>query len=226
MSRSGAPLSLKARALQWLAQREHSRIELQRKLLPHAREEEARARMAALASANSHGHSRPVADPARPEPPLGANQSQSLLAAVSQGVQQAGDASGSEPDIASAQDRVEATLEWLQARDFLSQERFVESRVHARSARFGNLRIRQELAQHGVFVSAEAAQALRDSEEARATDVWARRYADGAATNAAAQARQARFLIGRGFSPEVVRRVLRQARSTGPSSQAVWPDDD
>jgi regulatory protein len=28
-----SPLSLKARALQWLAQREHSRVELRRKLL-------------------------------------------------------------------------------------------------------------------------------------------------------------------------------------------------
>ena len=36
MARAAAPLSLKARALRWLAQREHSRAELRRKLLPHA----------------------------------------------------------------------------------------------------------------------------------------------------------------------------------------------
>src|SRR6187402_1164584 len=37
------PLSLKARALQWLAQREHSRVELRRKLLRVARQRAAEA---------------------------------------------------------------------------------------------------------------------------------------------------------------------------------------
>ena len=35
-----AARTLKGRALQWLAQREHSRVELQRKLLPHAKAED------------------------------------------------------------------------------------------------------------------------------------------------------------------------------------------
>ena len=105
---------------------------------------------------------------------------------------------------------VDAVMAWLTSHGYLSQQRFVESRVNARQARFGNLRITRELQQHGVALDIEAQQALRASEYDRAREVWQRRYgADGAPQDAAARVRQMRFLAGRGFSPEVVRRVLR-----------------
>jgi regulatory protein len=144
-------LSLKGRGLQILAQREHSRSELRRKLLVHAQKDEAEAE--------------------------------------------------------SATGQVEAVLDWLQANRYLCEERFVESRVHARASRYGNLRIRQELAQHGVALSADAAQQLKDSELARAREVWSRKFGQLAA-DAADRARQMRFLAGRGFSGEVIRRVI------------------
>jgi regulatory protein len=145
-------LSLKGRGLQILAQREHSRSELRRKLLAHAR-------------ADAAEESNPV-------------------------------------------EQVEAVLDWLQAQRYLCEERFVESRVHARASRFGNLRIRQELAQHGVALSAEATQRLKESELARAREVWSRKFGAPAA-DAAERARQMRFLAGRGFSSEVIHRVVR-----------------
>ena len=126
-------------------------------------------------------------------------------------------AAGAETEDAAA--RVEAVLDWLEANGYLSQERFVESRVHARSARFGNLRIRQELKQHQVALGAEAAQALKDSELQRARAVRARKFASWPAT-AAERARQGRFLAGRGFSPEVIGRALR-----GGPDAADDPDD-
>jgi regulatory protein len=162
----GAARSLKARALQLLAQREQSRPELWRKLMTHAMaEDEARH------AADGPGS---LADP--------------------------------NPD---AQARVDALLDWLEAHRYLSQERFVESRVHARAAKFGNLRIRQELAQHHATLSPEAAQTLRDSELDRARAVWARKFPMPAAS-AVEHAKQARFLAGRGFSPDTIRRVLRR----------------
>ena len=167
------PRSLKARALQYLAQREQSRLELRRKLLPHAQAEEA----AALAGTSAYE----------------------------------GEASAL-PERAGALARVEAVLDWLTAHDYLSQERFVESRVHARAPRFGNLRIRQELKQHAVALPTGAAQALKDSEFDRAREVHARKF-PLPPSGAAEQARQMRFLMGRGFSPEVIRRVLRDATS-------------
>lgn len=105
---------------------------------------------------------------------------------------------------------VDAVMAWLTAHGYLSQQRFAESRVNARQSRFGNLRITRELQQHGVVLDAEAQQALRASEYDRARDVWQRRYgAGGPPQDAATRVRQMRFLTGRGFSPEVVRRVLR-----------------
>lgn len=111
-------------------------------------------------------------------------------------------------DAAAAQ--VDAVMAWLQAHHYLSEERFVESRVHARASRYGNLRIRQELAQHGLGLPADAAQALKDSELERATEVWRRKFGVAAA-DASQRARQSRFLAQRGFSPEVIARVMRQA---------------
>jgi regulatory protein len=211
--------SLKARAIQYLAQREHSRVELQRKLLPHAEAEWAAA-SAAPAESGEAGS---------PEAP--------------------------EETLPTARQHVEDVLDWLEARQYLSTERFVESRLHARSPRYGNLRIRQELAQHAVALPPEWAESLRDSEFARAWAVWARRFfgkaaagsavgggggqsVDGLAAEfhpdatepagappfrrdrsrsgaAAALARQSRFLAGRGFSPEVIRRVLKRAAQPG-----------
>jgi regulatory protein len=169
---------LKARALQWLAQREHSRSELRRKLLRHATLE-ARA-MAAMPAAGS-------AMPAEPAP------AESAPAA-----------------------RVDALLDWLEAHQYLSQERFVESRVHARAARFGNLRIRQELKQHQVALSPDATRALAETELPRARAVRERKFTVPPAS-AAERARQARFLARRGFSPEVIGRVLREAATASDS---------
>jgi regulatory protein len=108
--------------------------------------------------------------------------------------------------------RVEAVLDWLEAHNHLSQQRFVESRVHLRQARYGNLRIRQELRQHQVTLSVDEAQALAASELERARAVQSRKFARGPG-DAAEYARQARFLAGRGFSAEVVRAVLNDART-------------
>lgn len=156
--------------MQWLAQREHSRAELQRKLLPHAR------------------------------------------ALVAQAQAGASTASVEAPPPGEVMARVTEVLDWLEANRYLSQQRFAESRIHVRAARHGNLRIRQELAQHGITLGADAAQALKASEFDRAREVWSRKFAAPAA-DAAARARQARFLSSRGFSPETVRRVLRAAGS-------------
>jgi regulatory protein len=120
-------------------------------------------------------------------------------------------------DEAGAQARVDELLDWLQAHRYLSDERFVESRVHARSARYGNLRIRQELAQHRLALSPDAEQVLKDNELARAREVWARRF-EAPPQSVAERARQVRFLTGRGFSADTVRRVLREG--------APHPQDD
>jgi len=116
---------------------------------------------------------------------------------------------GAEPsDEVDADQQVDEVVAWLQDKGYFNEQRFVESRVHVRAARYGNLRIRQELAQHGVALDDGTAQALKHSELARAQAVWARKFGE-AATDAALRAKQVRFLAARGFSAEVIRRVVK-----------------
>jgi regulatory protein len=173
-------LSLKGRALQWLAQREHSRLELRRKLMRQARAD-ALARLAAkpMQAGDVHGNDGQV---------------------------EVSEASASSASIAS---EVDALLDWLQSHRYLSEERFVESRVHARQSRFGNLRIRQELSQHALELPADLSAGLTQSEHERARAVRQRKFGDAAAS-LSDRARQARFLAGRGFSAEVIWQVLRE----------------
>ena len=175
-------LSLKGRALQWLAQREHSRLELRRKLMRQARAD-ALARLAA--------------QPVRAgDDPDSTHQPEA-------------DAGSAGPTAASISDEVDALLDWLQSHRYLSEERFVESRVHARQSRFGNLRIRQELSQHALGLTADLSADLVQSERERARAVRQRKFGDAAAS-LSDKARQARFLAGRGFSAEVIWQVLRE----------------
>ena len=92
--------------------------------------------------------------------------------------------------------KLDTLLDWLEANRYLSPQRFVESRVHARAARFGNLRIRQELAQHQLGVPAELESTLRDTELDRARAVWAARFSHRPG-GLAERGRQGRFLAGR-----------------------------
>jgi regulatory protein len=172
------PASIKVRALQWLAQREHSRDELRGKLLRLLKRQSAEG-----------GGAETDADGAG-----------------------AGDAA-----------EVDALLDWLEAQGHLSQARFIESRVHARQSRYGNLRIRQELQQHGLSLDAEAQQALRQSEFDRAREVWRKKFGSPA-PDAAARVRQMRFLAGRGFSIDIVSRVVK-AGATGCDAADPAADD-
>lgn len=101
-------------------------------------------------------------------------------------------------------------LDALQAKDFINEQRVVDSVVHRRAPRLGAGRVRQELERKGLDreAVASAVAALASTELARARDVWQKKFGGTAAVDAADRARQMRFLASRGFSGEVVRRVL------------------
>lgn len=143
----GFGLSLKGRALRYLAAREHSRVELERKLAAHAESAEQLARV----------------------------------------------------------------LDELQAKDFISEARVVESVINRRAGRFGAARIRHELQGKGLAPEAvaEAVSNLKASEVERAREVWRRKFGEPAA-DAAARGKQMRFLAARGFGAEAIRRVVSQ----------------
>jgi regulatory protein len=140
-------LSLKARALKYLSAREHSRLELLRKLTRHAQEG----------------------------------------------------------------DDIDALLDTLEACKLLSAERFSESLVRRRAARFGASRIVMELQSHGIDPDSVKAirNTLSENENERARVVWCRKFARVPA-DAAERAKQVRFLQQRGFSGSAIQAVLRQ----------------
>ncbi len=100
-------------------------------------------------------------------------------------------------------------LDFLQAKDFINEQRVVESVVNSRSRKLGASRVRQELQAKGLPAEAiaEAVQAMRSTELERAREVWQKKFGE-APQDATARAKQIRFLVSRGFAPEVVRRVV------------------
>lgn len=104
---------------------------------------------------------------------------------------------------------IEATLDALEKEGWLSTERFAQSLVHRRASRQGAARIVQELRQHGVDDTqvAEFREQLRATEYDRALEVWKKRF-DAKPDDRAAYAKQARFLVSRGFAHDVIRRIL------------------
>ena len=101
-------------------------------------------------------------------------------------------------------------LDELQAKDFISEARVVESVINRRQAKMGAARIKQELLGKGLGKEAvlDAMASLKATELDRARELWRRKF-DGPAADAAGRAKQMRFLAARGFGGDVITRVLR-----------------
>jgi len=158
--RSARPeVSLRARALQYLARREYSRAELRGKLLPHVQADE------------DFEQASPV--------------------------------------------NLDALLDDLTARGWLSDERAATQLVHAKRSRFGTQRITHELRQKGISESliSEALPQLKETELEAAREVWRKKFGT-APQDEKEKAKQVRFLQSRGFSVDVIFSVLRSAGGT------------
>ncbi len=110
---------------------------------------------------------------------------------------------------AESAEQLDRLLDDLESRKLLSDARFVEVLSRSRGERFGTARVRQELKAHGVKddLLRGAVDGLKQTELARARAVWARRFGQPA-TDAAGRAKQMRFLAGRGFAADVIRKVV------------------
>lgn len=107
---------------------------------------------------------------------------------------------------------IEEVLERLSEEGLLSEARYLESFIRMRAnAGYGPLRIREELAQRGLSRS-DIDQALRESGyewSDQLRELWQRRFAGKLPVDARERARQGRFLTYRGYSPDMVSRLLR-----------------
>ncbi len=112
-------------------------------------------------------------------------------------------AHGTEEEIANV-------LAELESEGLLSDTRAAAAYVRAHGARFGAARLRQDLRARGLdpeIAGEEAAQLGSELERARI--VWQKKFG-AVPADAREWARQARFLQGRGFSGDVIRRLLKE----------------
>lgn len=149
-------LSLRGRALQYLARREYSRAELAAKLRPYAQVEDDFEQIQLV--------------------------------------------------------NLDALLNDLIERGYLSDERAATQLLHARRSRFGTQRITREMQQKGLSVELieQALPELKDSELEAARGVWQRKFGM-LPVDAKEKARQMRFLQSRGFGFDVIFKVLQSS---------------
>lgn len=181
--------SLKGKALQWLAQREHSRAELQAKLLRHVGNVQ---RKAGNSKRGVAGHPVAVAT----DDVADTFDAAEIAAAT----------------LVSAQAHITQLLDDLAAAGHQSDTRTAQSLARSKGSRYGVHRLKQQLQAKGLApeLVAHTVGEARDTEFDRALEIWRRRYGEPA-QNLAERMRQTRFLTARGFDSDVVRRVLRGA---------------
>ncbi len=121
-------------------------------------------------------------------------------------------------------DDIDALLNDLEQRGWLSDARALDMTVRIRSARFGTQRIAHELRQKGISeeLISSAIPQLKQGELEAARAVWQRKFAthppNQQEQDQKEKAKQVRFLQSRGFSMEVIFNVMKLSSSTEDES--------
>ncbi|RMQ40013.1 Recombination regulator RecX [Pseudomonas cichorii] len=106
---------------------------------------------------------------------------------------------------------IESALDRLVDEGLLSESRYLESFVSSRArSGYGPLRIREELGQRGLQ-RADIEEALRECGvdwQVRLQETWQRKYAGRLPADARERAQQGRFLAYRGYSLDMIGRLL------------------
>ena len=105
---------------------------------------------------------------------------------------------------------LDALLDDLTERGWLSDARAVSQLLHAKRSRFGLQRITHDLRQKGIAEELIIAvlPELQDSEQTAAREVWRKKFG-ARPQDEKEKAKQVRFLQSRGFSLDAILKVLR-----------------
>jgi len=107
---------------------------------------------------------------------------------------------------AESPEALQSVLDFLVSKNFLSNERFAEVRAHWLARKYGAAKIRRDLKARGIEEHL-VERVSTEGELERAQAILARKYR-APATTREERARRARFLQGRGFSGDVIRRLV------------------
>lgn len=109
-------------------------------------------------------------------------------------------------------EEIDAILVDLASRGLLSDERAIAGYLRSHGARFGAAKLKQTLRDKGVgddAIAAGMADVELPDELDRARTIWQRKF-HSPPQDQREWARQARFLQSRGFSVDVIRRLLKE----------------
>lgn len=114
----------------------------------------------------------------------------------------------------STREDINVLLDDFEARNWLSDQRFAESYVADHKAKAGSIKLAYDLRQRGIndAVIESVLGENRGSEFERAREVWKKKFGI-VPTDAAEKARQIRFLLTRGFLPDIIRKIINQTES-------------
>ena len=122
---------------------------------------------------------------------------------------------------------LEAVLDECARRGWLDEARALEAHLHRRAGERGLALLQAELRARGFgdeVLLEQAAARLRATEAERAQAAWKRRFGT-APRDAAERARQLRFLLARGFAPELARRTVPRIAAGGDDAAGESPLD-
>lgn len=108
-----------------------------------------------------------------------------------------------------SQEEIETLLHQLQEKNWLSDERFAETWIKQRGAKYGRQRLQHELRQKGLSAELiEQSLSLHlEDELTQARRIWERKYGHPAHTPQE-KAKQIRFLQYRGYSWDIIRQIV------------------
>jgi regulatory protein len=111
-------------------------------------------------------------------------------------------------------ENLDAVLDELEERNWLSDARAAALFVDTKRGRFGTQRIAHELRQKGIpeNLISDALPQLKETELESASQVWQRKFGIQP-QDSKEKAKQIRFLQSRGFSMDVIFKLLRAAES-------------
>lgn len=114
-----------------------------------------------------------------------------------------------ESEIDAADEQIKTILEDFIKRGWLSDARFTEQVVHARKSKFGSAKVANELREKGVAddLITDAIEKLKETEIENALNIWRKKF-KASPQSREEWAKQARFLQGRGFGFDLIKKVL------------------
>lgn len=112
---------------------------------------------------------------------------------------------------AESPQELDTVMERLKKENWQSDSRFLQATTNVASSKWGTMRIAAKLRQHQLPDDQiqEAVSHLQETELERARAVWEKKFKGQVYSTPQEYAKQARFLISRGFSSDVVNKIVR-----------------